>query len=320
MRLVFLGSPPFATPILARLARSPFRPVAVVTQPARAKGRGKKLVDSEVGLLARQEGITLHEPETVRDPDVVAHLLLLHADVFLVASYGEILRPEFLALPRLVALNVHPSLLPRHRGATPIPAAILAGDDVTGVAIQKMAAALDAGDILLERETPIRPGETAGELSARLAEWSGELVLEALDLVETGRARYEPQDHARATVCKKLKKEDGQLDWTRPALELERRVRAMNPWPGATTKTPTGGELLVWRARVAERQASPGGTVLAETVTPGTVLEAGQRLVVATGEDALELVEVQAAGKRALPAAEFLRGARLAVGDRLGER
>src|SRR6185503_13389864 len=162
---------------------------------------------------------------SVREPAVMAHLAGLEPDVFLVVSYGEILRPEFLALPRVVSLNVHPSLLPRHRGATPIQAALLAGDDVTGVAIQKVAKELDAGELLLVRETPIAAGETAGELAARLAEWSGELVLEALALVDSGAARYEPQDHARATYCKKLTKEQGRIDWSKPAVELERLVR-----------------------------------------------------------------------------------------------
>jgi len=312
VRLVFLGSPPFATAVLARLVASPFRPELVITQPAREQGRGRKLAESPIAALARAHAIELLEPETVRDEAVLARLRALAADVYLVVSYGEILRPEFLALPRVVALNVHPSLLPRHRGATPIPAALLAGDEVTGVAIQKVARELDAGELLLVRETPIEPAETAGELGARLSAWSGELVLEALAEVESGRARFVAQDHARATYCKKLTKADGRLDWTRPAVELERRVRAMNPWPGAQTALPadTGGAgLFVWSARV---HAS------ASAAAPGTLLETGPRLLVATGAGALELLTVQVQGKRPLPAADFLRGARLAAGQRLG--
>jgi len=312
VRLVFLGSPPFATAVLARLVASPFRPELVITQPAREQGRGRKLAESPIAALARAHAIELLEPETVRDEAVLARLRALAADVYLVVSYGEILRPEFLALPKMVALNVHPSLLPRHRGATPIPAALLAGDEVTGVAIQKVARELDAGELLLVRETPIEPGETAGELAARLSTWSGELVLEALAEVESGRARYVAQDHARATYCKKLTKEDGRLDWTRPAVELERRVRAMNPWPGAHTTLPVeagGAGLLVWTARTH---------ATAPAATPGTLLETGPRLLVATGAGALELLTVQALGKRPLPAPDFLRGARLAAGQRLG--
>jgi len=312
VRLVFLGSPPFATPVLERLVASRFRPVAVVTQPARAagrggKGRGRGLAVSAVAEIAQREGIELLEPESVREPAVMARLAALEPDVFLVVSYGEILRPEFLALPRRLALNVHPSLLPRHRGATPVPAAILAGDATTGVAIQKVAQELDAGDLVLVRSTPIEPDETAGELLARLASWSGELVLEALAEVEAGSARFEPQDHASATYCRKLEKASGRIDWTRPATELARLVRAMNPWPGASAQLPGGAELRVWRARAVE-----------DAGEPGVVLAADARWVVGAGAGALELLEVQAAGKRALPAADFVRGARLGRGERMG--
>jgi methionyl-tRNA formyltransferase len=311
VRLVFLGSPPFATPVLARLLESRFRPLAVVTQPARARGRGRKVEPSAVAELARGADIELIEPASVRDPAVMARLAALEPDVFLVVSYGELLRAEFLALPRVVALNVHPSLLPRHRGATPIPAAILAGDTVTGVAIQRIALALDAGDLLLVRETPIGAEETAGELAARLAALSGELVLEALERVDSGRATYVPQDAAQATYCKKLAKEHGRVDWARPADELARLVRALNPWPGATTTLPGGEPLSIWRARPVDPPGDPAGA-------PGALLATGPRLVVATGAGALELLEVQAAGKRALPAADFVRGARLGAGMRLG--
>lgn len=308
MRVVFLGSPPFATPVLTRLVGSPFRPVAVVTQPPRAQGRGRKVAESSVAALAKEQGIELLEPESVREPAVLERLRALAPDVFLVVSYGEILREEFLAIPRTVSLNVHPSLLPRWRGATPVPATLLAGDPVTGVAIQKVARELDAGDLLLVRETPVRALETAGELLARLAEWSGELVLEALALVESGRAVYTPQDHARATHCRKLTKESGRIDWSRGARELEHLVRAMNPWPGATTTLPDGTPLAVWRARAFDPAQG----------APGTVLESQKRLVVAAGAGALEVLELQVPGKRALPAPDWLRGARLAPGAVLG--
>ncbi len=316
VRLVFLGSPPFATPILERLAPARFRPLLVVTPPARPRGRGQRCAPSPLAVRARELGLEVLEPESVREAPLLARLRALEPDVFLVASYGELLRAEFLALPRQVALNVHPSLLPRHRGATPIQAAILAGDRTSGVTIQKIARELDAGDVLLARELEIGAEETAGELAARLAELSGELVLEALAQVEAGTARYTPQDSAQATLCRRLEKASGRLDWKRPAVELARVVRAMNPWPGAFTELPAGGELLVWRARAAERSGAD------EQAAPGTILEAGKRLLVAAGElpgrGALELLEVQSAGKRALGSAEFLRGARLLSGMRLG--
>lgn len=308
MRVVFLGSPPFATPVLVRLIDSPFRPVAIVTQPARAQGRGRKVAESSVAALAKEHGIELLEPESVREPAVLERLRALAPDVFLVVSYGEILRDEFLAIPRLVSLNVHPSLLPRWRGATPVPATLLAGDALTGVAIQRVARELDAGDLLLVRETSVRELETAGELLTRLADWSGELVLEALALVESGRAVYTSQDHARATHCRKLTKESGRIDWTKSARELEHLVRAMNPWPGATTTLPDGTPLAVWRARALDSAPT----------TPGTILESSKRLLVAAGTGALELCEVQQPGKRALSAADWLRGARLAPLAQLG--
>jgi methionyl-tRNA formyltransferase len=311
VRLVFLGSPPFATPVLERLAGSRFRPLLVVTQPARARGRGRKVSESPVVARAREHGIEVIEPPTVRDPDVLEQLRGLEPDVFLVVSYGEILRPEFLAIPRVVSLNVHPSLLPRWRGATPIPAALLAGDTVTGVSIQTVVKELDAGDVLLARETSIGPEENAGELTERLSAWSGELVLEALASVEDGSATYTPQDPAGVTHCKKLGKADGVLDWTRPATELANRVRAMTPWPGASTTLPGGVRLFVRRARVAT-DVQVGGA-------PGETLETSPRFLVRAGAGtALELLEVQAAGKRPLPAGDFLRGARLAPGERLG--
>ena len=318
MRFVFLGSPPFATPVLERLLASPFRPELVVTPAPRPRGRGRRIERSPVAALAEDAGVAVLQPRTVRDEDVLARLRAVEADVFLVVSYGELLRREFLDIPRLECLNVHPSLLPRWRGASPIQAAILAGDRHTGVSIQRVVLELDAGDVLAARRTAILPGETAGELAERLAVLAGEVVLEALEAVASDAAEFTPQDEGAVTLCKRMKKEDGRVDWARDAVELERLVRAMNPWPGARTTLPDGHELSIWRARVVAPvpQAPPGADA-----SPGTLLEAGARLTVACGlggSGALELLEVQAAGKRALAAADFLRGARLTAGERLG--
>ena len=250
------------------------------------------------------------QPASVKDDAFLDELRAVNADVFLVVSYGELLRQSFLDIPRLVPLNVHPSLLPRHRGATPIQAAILAGDDVTGVSIQKVVAELDAGDVVAARETEVRPAETAGELAARLALLASELVVETLDDVAADRAVYRPQDPALVTHCKRLTKADGRIDWTKPAAFLERHVRAMNPWPLAHTTRADGAHLAVHRA-IAHEETRAG-------VAPGTVVSVDGRLVVACAEGALEPSVVQARGKRALPAAEFLRGARMDVGERLG--
>jgi methionyl-tRNA formyltransferase len=303
VRTVFLGSPPFATPILERLVRGQERPVAVVTQPERPSGRGRRVAPSPLAELARAHGLELLTPEKATDPAFLARLRALAPDALLVVAYGKLLRPELLAIPRLASLNVHPSLLPRHRGATPIPAALLAGDAVTGVTIQKVAEELDAGDVLCAVETPIGPEENAGELAQRLAALSGELAERALALVASGRAVYTPQDPARATYCAKLEKEDGLLVWSRPADELARHVRAMTPWPGARAVLPDGDELAVLRAAAT---AGAGA--------PGEVLEAGRRFVVACGAGALELLSVQPAGKRPMAGDEFLRGRRYPPG------
>jgi methionyl-tRNA formyltransferase len=308
VRYVFLGSPPFATPVLEHLLEVR-PPTLVVTPPERPRGRGRRVEPSPVAALAREAGVPLLQPESVRDAAFLEELRGHEAEVFLVVSYGELLRQEFLDLPTTVCLNVHPSLLPRHRGATPIQAALLAGDERTGVSIQQVVLALDAGDVLVARETEVRAGETAGELAGRLSVLSGEAAAEALELVASGRAVYTPQDEAAVTVCKKLEKEDGRIDWSESAEAIERRVRAMNPWPLAHTTGPAGQKLALHRAEVLPVESeSP----------PGTLLSAKERLIVACGEGALDVVQIQAAGKRVMSAPDFLRGARLTEGDLLG--
>jgi len=310
VRYVFLGSPPFATPILAHLLTAGSRPELVVTPPARPRGRGRRTGSSAVAELAQVAGVPVLQPESVRDERFLEELSSIEADVFLVASYGELLRRSFLDLPREACLNVHPSLLPRHRGATPVQSAILAGDRVTGVTIQKVVLELDAGDVLCAAETEVRAGETAGELFDRLVQLSGPLAARALDRIASGEAVYTPQDPERVTHCKKLAKEDGRIDWARPAQEIDRHVRGMNPWPLAFTTLPGGDTLGVHRALTLP-VPDPGAE-------PGTLLAAQDRLVVACAGSAVELLMVQPANRRAMAAADFLRGARLAVGAKLG--
>ena len=316
MRLVFLGSPPFATPVLERLLASSFRPDLIVTPPARRRGRGRMVATNPVADLAQAADIACLQPESVREPEFLDRLRAVEADVFLVVSYGELLREEFLDIPRVVNLNVHPSLLPRWRGASPIQAAIWAGDAETGVSIQKVVLELDAGDVLAARHAAILPGETAGELAGRLAEVSGELVVEALQSVADGSAEYTPQDPGGVTLCKRIKKEDGRIDWAQPAEKIDRQVRALNPWPAAYTHLPGGKKLAVWEVRALP--VEEGGSSHAA----GTVLTARQRLTVACGpegEGVLELLRIQAAGKQAMAATDFLRGARIEPGSQLGE-
>lgn len=311
MKTIFLGSPPFALPVFRALARSPHRPLALVTAPDKPRGRGREVEPSELVLAARELEVEVLQPADPHAPEVLEQLRALAPDVLVVASYGVIMKPQLIDLAPHGSLNVHASLLPRWRGASPIQAAIAAGDERTGVSVQRIVLALDEGDVLHAKERAIGPDETAGELLAALAELGGEAIVEALDLLASGRARFEPQDASRATYARKLKKERGVIDWTRPAHELARHVRAMNPWPGARTLDARGRELTVLLAR----EVATGG---APSAMPGVVLEAGERFVVACGENALELVQLTPAGKRPMSGSEYLRGARTTAGERLG--
>lgn len=311
MRVVFLGSPPFATPVLAQLLSSPRHAVAaLVTKPDKPRGRGLAVAPSPLVSLASARGIPLLQPERARGAEFLAHLRALAPDALLVASYGEILGQDVLDLAPRGAFNVHASLLPRHRGAAPIQAAILAGDAETGVAVQRMVLALDEGDVVHAERTPIGARENAGELLARLAELGGVAALRALDAVEDGSARFTPQDPARATYARRIRKEEGLLDWSQPALALDRRVRALTPWPGARTRAPSGAELALLEARPHPE--------VKHDLAPGTLLPGDTTPLVACGSGALELLAVKPAGKGRLDAAAWLRGARLGPGARLG--
>lgn len=309
MRVVFLGSPPFATPVLRRLLASTHDVVAVITPPDRPQGRGRGVVASEVSLLAQEHGVELFQPKGLKDPADVERLRSFQADALCVASYGEILRTEVLEMTPHGALNVHASLLPRWRGASPIQSAIAAGDPESGVSVQKMVLALDEGDVIVERRSPIGDRETSGDLLARLAEDGGEALIEALDALANGTATFTPQDPALASHCRKLKKDAGRIDWSRSTAELDRHVRAMSPWPGAQTTLSDGRNLVV---RAAQPSAVDGDDA------PAGSLLAGGAFTVATGDGALDLLTVQPAGKPAMDGAAFLRGARLEAGLVLG--
>lgn len=310
MRTVFLGSPPFATPVLARLIDSRHRPLALLTRPDRPRGRGRSVEASPLVELARAHRLEVLQPADPHAPEVLERLRAHAPEALFVASYGVILKPALLELGSHGALNAHASLLPRHRGASPIQAALLAGDAETGVSIQRIVAELDAGDVLLERRIAIPPEATAGDLFERLAELAGEAAVAALDALAAGTARFTPQDPACATFARKLRKEHGRVDWTKPASELARFVRAMTPWPGARTSLGDGRELALLAVRALDDVGTSGA--------PGEIVEAGPRLVVGCGAGRLELLELAPAGKRALSAAEWLRGARARAGDRLG--
>jgi methionyl-tRNA formyltransferase len=308
-RVVFFGSPDFALPTLDALASSRFRPILVVSQPPRPSGRGRRTEDTAVALRARALGLDVQQPAKVKDPAFLELLRALEVDLAVVVAFGQIFPKSLLALPRHGCINLHGSLLPRHRGAAPIQAAIAAGDRETGVTTMRMEAGLDTGPILLQRSAPIDDGDDAPSLSVRLAAIGAELMLETLELLERDALVEHPQDDALATLAPRLDKNDALVDWTLPAAALWRRARAFEPWPGLLSLC--GGEPLklhrvrpvAWHA--ANRAAAPG-TFL------GLVDGA---LAVAAGEGtALGLLSVQRPGRRELPAAEFLRGERLTVG------
>lgn len=308
MRLLFLGTPEYAAPSLRRLAAE-HEVVAVVSQPDRPAGRRGRPQPPAAAALARELGLRLFQPERPGRREFAAELAALRPELAVVVAYGHILRPRFIALAPAGTLNAHGSLLPAFRGAAPVQRAILAGATETGVTVQRLVREVDAGDVLLQERTPIGPEETAGELSARLAELSAECLSRAVRLVESGGAAFRPQDAAAVSFAPKLSKAEGRADWSRPAPWLARAARAFNPWPTLHAKLP-GGRLL--RILAARAEPAPAGV----SPAPGQVLAASSEgLLVAAGDGALRLVTVQPEGKRPMPAADFLRGHRLRPGE-----
>ena len=306
LRVVFAGTPEFAVPALAALCASRHAVVAVYTQPDRPAGRGRTLQPAAVKTAARARGLPVLQPETLKTPAAVAELEGWRPDVMVVVAYGLLLPPAILAVPGLGCVNIHASLLPRWRGAAPIQRAIEAGDAETGVSIMRMEAGLDTGPVLDVAATPIAPQETAGALHDRLAELGASRIVATLDALAEGRVRPRPQPVEGVTYARKLSKEEARLDWRRPAIELERQVRAFNPWPVATTLW-RGEPLRIWQATAV---AATSNTAL----SPGQVA-AGTDVV--TGRGWLRLEQLQLPGRRAVAAAEFLRAHTLA-GDSLG--
>ena len=307
-RLIYMGTPQFAVPTLVAL-EAHHQVVGVVTQPDRRAGRGRKVVVSPVKEAALERGLRLFQPRSLRDPDAVAQLADWRPEVIVVAAFGQILKAPVLNLPRYGCLNVHASLLPAYRGAAPIAAAILAGEEVTGVTIMRLDEGLDTGPLLAQAECPIGPQDTTASLSARLAELGARLMVETLSGWLGGEIEARPQDDSRATYCRTLTKEDGRLDWSRPADALERQVRACDPWPGTFT-TWAGQRLKVLRARARPEWQGEG--------VPGQVVALEEGIGVVAGKGALELVEVQRAGKKPMAADLFALGQRDLVGSVLG--
>lgn len=308
MRLVYLGSGDIGLSTLRALAAA-HEIAAVVAQPDQPAGRGNQLREPPTKIVARELGLPVLQPERIRRPEAVAALRALAADAFVVFAYGQILPQAVLDLPRLAALNIHASLLPRWRGAAPIQAAIRAGDATSGHTIMFMDAGLDTGDILLQRAFPLADDETGGSLFHKLAELAPACIFEALALLEAGRAPRVPQDSALATLAPKLERPDGRIEWRQGALELARRIRAFDPWPGSFTHLPDGRMLKVFGARPTEGQGAPG-TVLGPD---------GDGAIVACGEGALRLAEFQPEGRKRMRARDLFNGGSLQTGLRLRE-
>lgn len=309
-RLVFMGSPAFAVPTLDALARE-HDILAVFTQPDKPAGRGRKLARVPAAVWGDAHGAPIHQPRSLRKDAAAAETLrALKPDAIVVAAYGLILPQSVLDLAPHGCLNVHASLLPKYRGAAPIPAAILAGETETGVTIMRMDAGVDTGPMLAQAREPIRPDDTTLTLGARLAELGARLMVDTLPTVLRGEATPVPQDEALASLSPKIAKEDGRVDWTKPALEIDRMIRAYTPWPGASTH---------WRGQPLKivRASATGQTAALQQA--GRVIQLdGERIGVVTGDAVLALHEVQLAGKRVMSIDEFVRGHPQFVGAVLG--
>jgi methionyl-tRNA formyltransferase len=309
LRVVFFGTPQFAVPTLDRLLASSHTVVGVVTQPDRPRGRGQKMSDAPVKARAVGAGIPVLQPATLKDPGAVAAIAALRADIGVVAAYGKILTEAILQTPPMGMVNVHASLLPRHRGAAPVHRAVMAGEGQTGVTIMRVVKALDAGAMLGVVHRSIDPDETSEDVERDLARLGAELLVPTLDRLATGPIEEIPQDDTRATYAPRLTKEDGLVDWSRPAVDVHNLIRGLYPWPHAYT---------FWKGRrfILLRSSPSSGTTHA---LGGVVIAAhSEELRVAAGEGHLQILEIQAEGKRPMTAREFLAGTHIEPGDRFG--
>jgi methionyl-tRNA formyltransferase len=311
MLLVFCGTPRFAVPTLEKLVEAGHVVPLVVTQPDRPRGRGMELTVSPVKEAALRFGLPITQPDKIKNSDEFrAQLAAIRPDAIIVVGYGRVIPQWMIDLPRLGNLNLHASLLPKYRGAAPIQWAIARGESITGVTTMRIDEGLDTGDILLQRELPIEPDDTAETLGPKLAAVGAELMVETLRGLESGQVRAVPQNHALATLAPILKKEDGRIDFARTSAEILNRLRGFQPWPGAYTafKSKT---LQVHKARPLELSVGLG---------PGEVAVEGTRLVAGCGQGtALELIEIQMEGKRRMLAREFINGYHAKTGDHLGQ-
>lgn len=308
-RIIFMGTPEFACPTLKTLIDRGENIIAVFTQPDRPKGRGQKLQPTPVKELALARSIPVFQPPKVRAPEVVEQIRQLAPDIIVVVAFGQILPKELLDIPPHGCVNVHASLLPRYRGAAPLNWCIVNGDTETGVTTMLMDPGMDTGPMLLKKATPLTDNEDIASLHDRMSVMGGELLAETLDGLKSGKVLPEPQDNSLSCPAPRLKKEDGLIDWSRSAREIHNRVRALSVWPGACTSISNdSGQLKVFRTSVSPLSGDPG-----------TVISADRNgIVVACGEGALTIHELQAPGAKRMDAASFLSGRPLPIGTKLG--
>ncbi len=307
MRVLFWGTPEFALPALRALGDEGHEVVGVVTQPDRPAGRGRKVSTSPLKRAAFEEGLQVLQPERARGEEFLQEMRDLDPEISVVVAYGQILRREVLSLPTHGSVNIHASLLPELRGAAPIPWAIIRGFETTGATIMRMDEGLDSGPILHQVLEPIRPDESACELEMRLSEIGAEALIETLAMIEIGGFEETPQDHSRATYAPKLDRAQARLDWSRAAVEVSRWMRGLDDSPGAWSELEGAGPVKLFRPRVEIRAGAPGEVL---DVDP----EVG--VLIAAGEDAVRVREVQPAGKRRMSAGEWMRGRGVFVGQR----
>ncbi len=299
MRVVFMGTPDFASASLTRLLKSNHEVIGVFTQPDKPVGRGMKLQYSPVKQVALEAGIPVYQPEKVKNGEALEVLKKLQPDILAVVAYGKLLPEDVLELPKFGAVNVHGSLLPKYRGAAPIQWAVLNGDEVTGVSTMYLAKEMDAGDVIFSEETKIGEQETAGELFDRLADMGAELLVKSLDAIEAGTAPRTPQDHTKATFTTMINKSMCPIDWNRTPREIVKHVCGLSPWPTATAEID-GTLMKIHKVEISDQKSS---------AAPGTVIAAGkQGITVACKDGAVTITELQAPGKKRMAAADWLLG------------
>lgn len=308
MKVIFMGTPDFSVGTLEALIAAGHEVTLAVTQPDKPKGRGKSMQYPPVKEAALVHGIEVYQPRRVREPECIEYLRKYEADIIVVVAFGQILTKEILEMPKYGCINVHASLLPKYRGAAPIQWSVINGEKVSGVTTMRMDEGIDTGDMILKEEVVLDKEETGGSLFDRLAKKGAELCVKTLKAIEEGTATYIPQNHEEATHTTMIKKQLGEMDWTKPAQELECLVRGLNPWPSAYTHL-NGKTLKIWKTTVLEKETGK---------EPGTIEVGKNTIAVQTGKGMLQLEEIQLEGKKRMQTDAFLRGVSLETGMVLG--